>query len=187
MNPTQLIADTKAKLAQNVERFQESLKALRTGRANASMLQGVMVEAYGTAMPLNQVATVTAPEAQLLQITPFDPNNLEAITAAIHNNQTLGLNPADDGRVVRVPIPPLNEERRRELAKQVGTKQEDCMISLRAVRHEAIGAIEAAKKDKELGEDEAKRYITQLEEAMNEAKSKVEAAAKAKEAEIMTV
>jgi ribosome recycling factor len=187
MSPSQLVNDTKTKLTQSVERFQESLKALRTGRAQASMLQGVVVEVYGTSMPLNQVATITAPDAQLLQVTPFDPNNLEAIANAIRNNQTLGLNPADDGRVVRVPIPPLNEERRRELAKQVGSKQEDCMISLRAIRHEAISAIDDAKKDKEIGEDEAKRYKTQIETAVDEARSKVESSAKAKETEIMTV
>ncbi len=187
MNPSQLLADLKTKLNQNVERFQDTLKTLRTGRASASMLHGVVVEVYGTSMPLNQVATVTAPEAQLLQITPFDPNNLAAIATAIRNNPSLGLNPADDGRVVRIPIPPLNEERRRELAKQVGSKQEDCMIGLRTIRHEVINAIDEAKKDKEIGEDEAKRYIAQVEEAMSKARASVEASAKAKEAEIMTV
>ena len=187
MDTNQLVADVKTKLKQTVERFQDALKMLRTGRANASMLQGVVVEVYGTSLPLNQVATVTAPEAQLIQITPFDPSNLAAISAAIRNNSSLGLNPADDGRVVRVPIPPLNEERRRELAKQVGSKQEECMINLRAIRHDAIDALDSAKKDKQLGEDEAKRYIAQIEEAMSEARSKVEMTAKAKETEIMTV
>jgi ribosome recycling factor len=187
MNPSQAVADAKTKLTQCVDRFQNTLKTLRTGRANASMLQEVVVEVYGTSMPLNQVSTVTAPEAQLLQITPFDPNNLAAIATAIRNNPSLGLNPTDDGRVVRVPIPPLNEERRRELAKQVSAKQEDCMINLRAIRHEAIGAIDAAKKDKQIGEDDSKRLVSQIEEAMSKARSQVEATAKAKEAEIMTV
>ena len=187
MNPSQLVTDAKTKLTQCVDRFQNTLKTLRTGRANASMLQEVVVEVYGTAMPLNQVSTVTAPEAQLLQITPFDPNNLAAIATAIRNNPSLGLNPTDDGRVVRVPIPPLNEERRRELAKQVSAKQEDCMINLRAIRHEVIGTVDAAKKDKQIGEDESKRLVAQIEEAMSKARSQVEATAKAKEAEIMTV
>ena len=187
MNPSQLVTDAKTKLTQCVDRFQNTLKTLRTGRANASMLQEVVVEVYGTLMPLNQVSTVTAPEAQLLQITPFDPNNLAAIATAIRNNPSLGLNPTDDGRLVRVPIPPLNEERRRELAKQVSAKQEDCMINLRAIRHEVIGAIDAAKKDKQIGEDEAKRLVAQIEEAMSKARSQVEATARAKEAEIMTV
>jgi ribosome recycling factor len=187
MDPNQVVTDTQTKLTQAVARFAESLKSLRTGRASASMLDGVTVEAYGTPMPLNQVATVTAPEAQLIQITPFDPNNLEAIATAIRNNPTLGLNPADDGRVIRVPVPPLNEERRRELAKQVGQKQEEAMVGLRNIRHDAMDAIDKAKKDKDIGEDDAKRLSTQIEEAVNKAKNEMEAAAKAKEADIMSL
>lgn len=187
MSPQQIITNAQAKFSLAVERFKDSLKSLRTGRASASMLDGVTVEAYGTPLPLNQVATITAPEAQLIQITPFDPNNLEAIATAIRNNQSLGLNPSDDGRVVRVPIPPLTEDRRRELAKQVGQKQEDCMISLRSVRHDALDLVNEAKKDKDIGEDDAKRLTAQIEEAMNKSKLEVEATAKAKEAEIMTV
>lgn len=187
MSPDQVVSDAKTKFNQAVSRFNDSLKSLRTGRASASMLDGVMVEAYGAQMPLNQTATVSAPEAQLLQITPFDPNNLEAISAAIRNNPTLGLNPADDGRVVRVPIPPLNEERRRELAKQVGQKQEDCMISLRNIRHEALGTLDQAKKDKDIGEDDAKRHSAQVEEAINKARIEVETAAKTKETEILSM
>lgn len=187
MSPNQVLDQTKAKFSQSVSRFQDELKKLRTGRANAGMLDGVMVEAYGSPMPLNQVATVSAPEAQLLQITPFDPNNLQAISAAIRDNASLGLNPADDGRVVRVPIPPLNEERRREITKQVGGKLEECMIAMRNIRHEAIDTFDQAKKDKDISEDDAKRMTTQVEEAMNKAKTEAEAAAKAKEQEIMTV
>lgn len=187
MNPTQVVSETQTKLNQAIERFKDNLKTLRTGRASASMLDGIVVEAYGTAMPINQTATISAPEAQLLQITPFDPNNLAAIASAIRDNQTLGLNPTDDGRVIRVPIPALTEERRRDLAKQIGQKQEECMISLRNVRHEAIDTINKAKSDKEIGEDDAKRLTSQIEEAMGKAKTEVEAAAKAKESEILTI
>lgn len=187
MSPQQIITDAEAKFGQATQRFQEALKGLRTGRANPSMLDNVVVEAYGSTMPLKQAATITVPEAQLLQITPYDPNNLTAITTAIRNDQSLGLNPADDGRVVRVQIPPLNEERRRELAKQVGQKQEECMVALRSVRHEALNTINQAKKDKDIGEDDAKRLSNQLEEAMNKAKSEAEAVAKAKEQEILTI
>lgn len=187
MDADQVVSQAQGKFGQALERFKEGLKALRTGRANAAMLDGVMVEAYGTQMPLNQVGNVIAPEAQLLQITPFDPNNLPAISDAIRNNQSLGLNPADDGRVVRIPIPPLNEERRRELAKQIGQRQEDAMISLRNIRHEAMDAIDKAKKAKDIGEDEAKRLSDQVEDAMGRVRGEVEASAKAKEAEIMTV
>jgi len=183
MDP-QVINGYISRFDQAVERFKDGLKSLRTGRANAAMLDGVMVEAYGTQMPLVQTATISIPEPQLIQITPFDPNNLEAISAAIRNKPELGLNPADDGRVVRVPIPPLNEERRRELARQVGQKQEECMIALRNVRHEAMDTI---KKDKQIGEDETKRLSTQIEDAMNKARAEAETAAKAKEQEILTV
>ena len=186
MNPNQVISDTTTKLSAAVEHFKSSLNSLRTGRAAPSMLDGVMVEAYGVPMPLIQVATVTAPEAQLLQITPFDPSNLQAISTAIRNNQTLGLNPSDDGRVVRVPIPALNEERRRDLAKQIGQKQEESMVAMRAVRHSALDTINESKKNKEIGEDDSKRFTAQVEEVMNKSRLEVDAIAKAKETEIMT-
>lgn len=187
MNPQQVVEDAKKKFAGAVEHYHEQLKTLRTGRASASMLDGVMVEAYGTPMPLNQVANVIAPEAQLLQITPFDPSNLQAIASAIRDNPSLGLNPSDDGRVVRVPIPALTEERRREIVKQLGGKQEDAMIAVRNIRHEAMDAIDQAKKDKTVGEDDAKRLSTQVEDAMQKCRADIEAASKAKEAEIMKV
>jgi ribosome recycling factor len=187
MNPNQIVDDAKKKFQAAFEHFQAEAKKVRTGRASAAMLDGVMVTAYGTQMPLNQVANVTAPEAQLIQITPFDPNNIQAIASAIRDNPTLGLNPSDDGRVVRVPIPPLNEERRREYVKVLGGKVEDCMIALRGVRRDAMDAVDQAKKDKAIGEDDAKRLEKQVDEAMNKTKADVEAAAKAKETEIMTV
>lgn len=187
MNPTQIVEGTKKKFHNAFEHFEGEIKKVRTGRAHASMLDGVVVTAYGTQMPLNQVANVTAPEAQLIQITPFDANNIQAIASAIRDNPTLGLNPSDDGRVVRVPIPALTEERRREYVKVLGGKVEDCMIVLRGSRHDALTAINQAKKDKQISEDDAKRLEKQVDEAMNKTKGDVEAAAKAKEVEIMTV
>lgn len=175
------------KMNQTVERFAADLKSLRTGRATASMLEGVMVEAYGSQMPLVQVATIATPEPQLLQLSPFDPNNIQAIATAIRNNPTLGMNPTDDGRVIRIPVPPLTEERRREIVKQLGSKQEEAMVVLRNIRHDALDAVSKAKKDKLVGEDDAKRLEKQVDEAMNKARSDAEAAAKAKETEIMTV
>jgi len=187
MDPNQVVSQATDKFGASVERLRDNLKSLRTGRANASMLDGITVEVYGSEMPLNQVAGVSAPEAQLLQVSPYDANNIEAISAAIRNNQTLGLNPSDDGRLIRIPVPPLTEERRRELAKQVGQKQEECMIALRSNRHEALNTINQAKKDKDIGEDEAVRLQKQIDEAMNKAKSEVENIAKTKEQEIMTI
>lgn len=187
MNPSQIISDAKVKFDAAVTHYGEQLKTLRTGRASASMLDGVTVEAYGQPMPLNQVANVSAPEAQLLQITPFDPSTIQAIASAIRDNPSLGMNPSDDGRVVRVPIPALTEERRRDIVKQLGAKQEDAMIALRNIRREAMDAVDAAKKDKEIGEDDAKRFSGQVDDAMNAAKNGIEAASKAKETEILTI
>ncbi len=187
MTPNQVVEDARKKFDETVEHFRGELKKLRTGRAHPSILDGVMVEAYGAHVPLNQVSTVITADAQLLQITPFDPNTLRAIANAIRNNPALGLNPTDDGRVVRVPIPPLTEERRRDLTRVVAQKQEDCMVSLRSARHEALGALNQAQKDKIIGEDDAKRLEKQVEDAMVKARIDAETAAKVKGEEIMTV
>ena len=187
MDIQQLPKEIKKKLNACVDRLQDELKKLRTGRAHGGMLDGVMVEAYGQQMPLNQVATISVPDATLLQVSPFDPNNLEAISAAIRDNQALGLNPSDDGRIVRVPIPALTEERRRDITKQVGVKLEDAMIAMRNVRHEALKSVDEAKKNKEIGDDDAKRITDEIEKIMNDEKKRAEEQAKAKEKEIMTV
>ncbi len=187
MNPQQLISQTDTKLKSAVEHFEGELKKLRTGRAHPNMLEGVIVEAYGTPMPLNQLATITTPEAQLIQISPFDPSNLQAIANAIRDNHSLGMNPMDDGNVVRVPIPPLTEERRRQIVKQLSEKIEDCMIVQRGIRRDVITEFDSAKKDKDIGEDEHKRLVKQVDDLMTQYKNKVDIIAKAKETEIMTV
>ena len=187
MNPNQLVDQAKSKFDGALERFQDELKKVRTGRAHPSMLDGLTIEAYGQQMPLIQVGSVTAPEAQLLQITPFDPNNLQAISAAIRNNPSLGMNPMDDGRVVRVPIPPLTEDRRREYVKLLSGKVEDCMIAMRGIRHDTLKDFDQAKKEKDISEDEHKRLVKQVDDLMTEFKGKVDELSKAKEIEIMTV
>ena len=187
MNSNEIIAQVKTKLRSAVAHFSEELKKLRTGRAHAGMLDGVMVAAYGTSMPLNQAATITAPEAQLLQITPFDPATLQAIVSAIRDNQSLGLNPMDDGRVVRVQVPALTTERRQQITKLLGEKVEDCMISMRSIRHEALKDADKAKKDKDIGEDDYKRLEKQIDELMGKHKMEVEVLARAKETDIMRV
>lgn len=187
MSPENAVDQAKQKFQQAVAHLEEELKQIRTGRAHPSMLDSVTVEAYGTTMPLNQVASISAPEAQLLQITPFDPNNLGAISKAIRENQSLGLNPMDDGKVVRVPIPALTEERRKDYVKLVGAKLEDCMVSFRNARRDGMKQIDQAKKDKAIGEDEAKRFHEQIDKHMAEYKTQAEELARRKEAEIMTV
>lgn len=187
MSPNQLVEEAKNKLSGAVAHFNEELKKLRTGRAHPSMLDGIMVVAYGTPMPLNQVSTVTAPEAQLLQISPFDPSNIQAIAEAIRNDQSLGLNPADDGRVVRVPIPPLTTERRQQIVKQLNEKAEEAHIACRNIRHDTLADAKEAKSDKDISEDDFSRIEKQVDELMAKTKQDIEAAVKVKEQEIMTV
>jgi len=187
VTPNQIIDQTKSKFTQAVGHLQDELKKIRTGRAHPSMLDGITVEAYGTPMPLVQVATVSVPESQLLQITPFDPGNLQAIASAIRDNPALGLNPSDDGRVVRVRIPPVTEERRKEYVKVLGGKVEDTLISMRSARHDALKDAEEAKKKRELTEDDYNSVKKQLDELMAKEKAQIEALAKAKESEILTV
>lgn len=170
-----------------LQHFSEELKKVRTGRANSGMLDDVVVEAYGVRMPLKQVASIIAPEAQLLQITPFDPNNIQAVSAAIRNNPALGLNPSDDGHVVRIPIPPLNEERRREIARSLGEKVELTMIVMRGIRHDILKQGELLIKEKKISEDNYKRLQKLVDDMMNQYKLKVEAMAKTKENEILSM
>lgn len=175
------------KMSSALEHFAEELKKIRTGRAHPGMLDGIKVEAYGSEMPLNQVANVTAPEAQLLQITPFDPSNLQKIAAAIRNDQSLGFNPSDDGRVVRVPVPALTEDRRRALAKQAGEKAEDAKIALRNIRQDALKDAKAKKEAKTLSEEDMKLVEKEIERLMGENQAKIDESTKAKEKEIMTL
>lgn len=169
------------------EHFQAELAKVRTGRAHPGMLDGIKVEAYGAEMPLNQVANVTAPEAQLLQITPFDPSNIQQIATAIRNDQSLGLNPSDDGRVVRVPVPPLTEERRRQLVKQAAEKLEEARIALRNVRQDGLKEAKRKKEGKELSEDDVKLVEKEIDRLMSESQAKLEEIFKAKEKDILTL
>lgn len=177
----------KVKMQSAVDHLAEELKKVRTGRAHPSIIEGVTVEVYGQTMSLNQVANITAPEPQLLQVTPFDPTNLQAISTAIRNDQAMGLNPSDDGRVVRVPMPPLTEELRRQIVKSLGDTVEEAKISLRNIRHDALKEAKRAKDAKEMSDDDVKRFDTQITEAINDFNSKVDSTQKAKEQEIMTV
>ena len=181
--------DTKpyeAKMDQALEHFENELAKVRTGRAHPDMLSSVMVEAYGSLMPLNQVAGVTAPEPMSLQISPFDVANVKAISDAIRNSD-LGFNPSDDGRIVRVPVPPLTEERRRELVKQLGEKVEDCRIALRTVRQDALKEAKRMKDAKELSEDDVKRIEKGLDDDMRNYQAKIDETYSSKETALMTV
>lgn len=167
-----------------IERFKDEMKKVRTGRAHPDMLSGIKVEVYGQFMPLNQVANITASDATLLVITPFDPSTIQAIASAIRADQALGLNPADDGRVVRVPIPALTEERRREIVKTASTKVEEAKVALRNVREDARKAIKNAT---ELSEDIKKRAEKEIDDLTKEFSDKVDAEFKTKSDEIMKI
>ena len=165
-----------------IERFKNEMKKVRTGRAHPDMLAGIKVEVYGQMMPLNQVSNITASDATLLVITPFDPTNIQSIVAAIRNDQSLGLNPADDGRVIRVPISALTEERRKEIVKTASTKVEEAKVALRNVREDARKAIKNAA---DLSEDVKKRAEKDIDELTKEFTDKIDSEFKTKSDEIM--
>ena len=171
------------KMAEVLDRFNGEMKKVRTGRAHPDMLAGVKVEAYGQWMPLNQVANVTIGDATMLVITPFDPSNIANIESAIRADSTLGLNPSDDGRIVRVPIPPLTEERRKEIVKTTSTKVEEAKVSIRNVREDARKDI----KGLELPEDARKRAEKEIDDLTKEYTDKIDEDFRTKEAEIMKI
>lgn len=174
--------EDRKKMESVVERFDSEMKKVRTGRAHPDMLAGIKVEAYGQFMPLNQVANVTASDATLLVVTPFDPTNIKSISEAIRNDQSLGLNPADDGRIIRVPIPSLTEERRKEIVKNASAKVEEAKVAIRNVREDARKAVKIAA---EMGEDVKKRAEKEIDELTKEFNDKIDAAFKSKSEEIM--
>ena len=176
------VAEDRKKMDEVIQRFKDEMKKVRTGRAHPDMLSGIKVEAYGQFMPLNQVANVTAADATLLVITPFDPSTIQAIASAIRADQSLGLNPADDGRVVRVPIPALTEERRKEIVKTASAKVENAKVALRNIREDARKAVKIAT---ELSEDVKKRAEKEIDELTKEFNDKVDTEFRAKSEEIM--
>lgn len=185
-----IMFDTKQyddRFAAAVAHFEDELKKVRTGRAHPSMLDGLTVEAYGQAMPLNQVANVVAAEAQMLTITPFDPSTLQSVVAAIRADQSLGLNPSDDGRIVRVPIPALTEERRKQIVKQTSEKVEEARIALRNVRQDALKEAKRLKDAKELSEDDLKRVEKSIDDTVASFNTKIDTIFKNKEKEILTL
>ena len=166
-----------------IERFKGEMAKVRTGRAHPDMLGGIKVEAYGQFMPLNQVANVTIADATMLLITPYDPSTIANISSAIRADQTLGLNPSDDGRVVRVPVPPLTEERRLEIVKTASGKVEEFKVGIRNVREDARKEIKGA----ELSEDVKKRAEKEIDDMTKEFSDKIDALFKEKESEIMKI
>ena len=178
-------ADIERRMAGAVESLKGDLAGLRTGRANVNLLDPVMVEVYGSMMPLNQVATVSAPEPRMLSVQVWDRANVTAVEKGIaHAN--LGLNPMIDGQTLRLPIPDLTEERRKELAKLAGQYAEKAKIAIRNVRRDGMEMLKEDEKKKDISEDEHKRLGDEVQKTTDRFIAEVDAAAEHKEKEILT-
>jgi ribosome recycling factor len=173
----------KAKMTATVERFKEEMKKVRTGRAHPDMLANIKAEVYGQYTPLNQIANISVSGATMLLITPYDMSNIDKISSAIRADQALGLNPSDDGRVISVPIPPLTEERRKEIVNTASGKVEEAKISLRQARDDARKEI----KNLELPDDAKKRAEKAIDDMIKDFNSQIDTLFSEKETEIMKI
>jgi len=183
-----ILAESKKRMKSSIETLKKDMATVRIGRANAGILDSLHVDYYGSMMPLNQIAGVSVPEASMLVITPFDKKAIKAIETAILKSE-LGLNPANDGNVIRLPIPPLNEERRRDLTRVVSRMGEEIKTAVRNVRRDANEDVKRLEKDKTtpLSEDAAKKALELIQKATDETIREIEETVKHKEAEIMHV
>jgi ribosome recycling factor len=179
-------AQVRTRMEKAVEDFRKELAAIRTGRASVHMLDSVQVDYYGNAMPLNQIAQVHAPEAQLITVQPFDPSSLGTIEKAIRSAD-LGLNPMNDGKLIRVPVPPLTEERRRDLVKHLHKVLEDHRTAIRNIRRDGNDLIKKTLKDKKITEDDERRSHDEIQKLTDDEIKKMEEMGKAKEKEILEI
>src|SRR5467141_3745745 len=186
MTTKEAIAAGKTRMEKAVEDFRKELGTLRTGRANASILDAIRVDYHGTPMPVNQLGTVTVPEATLLVISPWDPSVVPLIDKAIRTSD-LGLNPTNDGKVVRIPVPSPTEERRKELVKHMHKVLENHRTAVRNIRRDIKEAIDKLEKDKKISQDEQKRSLDELEKLTHSETKKIEDLAAAKEKEVMEI
>ena len=174
------------KMGKTIEVFTKELSSLRTGRANAAMLDLVKVDVYGQLMPINQVGSITTPEPRMINIQVWDQNNVSLIDAAIKKSE-LGLNPQIDGQLIRLPIPELNEERRTELKKMIKSMGEKCKVSIRNIRREANEELKKLLKSKDIGEDDEKTFEKNVQTITDKHISIVDDKVASKEKEIMTI
>ncbi|HFQ88843.1 MAG TPA: ribosome recycling factor [Desulfobulbus sp.] len=181
-----VIEQLKEKMESSVEAFKRELVRIRTGRASLSLLDGIKVDAYGSMLPLDQVGTLTIPESSMIAVKPWDPQMLPAIEKAILASD-LGLTPANDGNVIRLSIPPLTEERRRELVKQVKKLAEEHKVAIRNIRREANDTLKKQKKNKEIAEDDMYRLQEEAQKETDRFVKKIDEIAATKEKEVMEV
>ncbi|MGC1450907.1 MAG: ribosome recycling factor [Candidatus Sulfotelmatobacter sp.] len=176
----------KTRMDKAVEDFRKAMAGVRTGRASVHMLDGVSVDYYGSQMPLNQVAQVHAPEPQLITVQPFDPSQLGAIEKAIRSGD-MGLNPMNDGKLIRVPVPPLTQERRQDMVKHLHRVLEEHRTAVRNIRRDGNDAIKKALKDKKITEDEEKRSLDEIQKLTDGEIKKMEDMSKGKEKEVLEI
>jgi len=176
----------KTRMDKAVEDFRREMSATRTGRASVHMLDTVSVDYYGSQMPLNQIAQVHAPEPQLITVQPFDPSSLAGIEKAIRSAD-LGLNPMNDGKIIRVPVPALTEERRKEMVKHLHRILEEHRTAIRNVRRDGNDAIKKAMKDKKIAEDDEKRALDEIQKLTDDEIKKMEDMSKGKEKEVLEI
>ncbi len=176
----------KTRMDKAVEDFRREMSATRTGRASVHMLDTVSVDYYGSQMPLNQIAQVHAPEPQLITVQPFDPSSLAGIEKAIRSAD-LGLNPMNDGKIIRVPVPALTEERRKEMVKPLHRILEEHRTAIRNVRRDGNDAIKKAMKDKKIAEDDEKRALDEIQKLTDDEIKKMEDMSKGKEKEVLEI
>jgi ribosome recycling factor len=181
-----IMREGESKMSKSVDHFASELATIRTGRANPALIDKVMVPYYGTPTPLNQLAQISAPEPRLLVVQVYDKSQIGAVEKALRTSEQ-GLNPANDGQVIRVPIPPLTEERRREYVKLVRQKAEDARVAIRNVRRDELHRIEHMQKQGDVAEDESKRASVRLQKITESQIEKVDALANRKEHEVMEV
>ena len=186
MSEKDVIKETRPRMESAIDDFRRRLASIRTGRAAVSLLDNVVVDYYGTPTPLNQMASVHAPEPQMLTVQPWDQTQIGAVEKAIRAAD-LGLNPSNDGKLVRVPIPPLTEERRRQLAKQIHDLAEDHRTAVRLVRRDANDRLKKMLKDKVISEDAERDALTEIQKLTDGYISKIDELSKSKEHEIMSV
>ena len=186
MSASTVTNETKPKMEAVIEDFKRKLSNVRTGRATVGLLDTVMVDYYGTPTPLNQMASVAVPEPQLLTVQPWDMSQVNAVEKAIIS-ANLGMNPSNDGKIIRLPIPPLNEERRKQLAKQVHEIAEEHRIAIRNIRHSSNDALKKMLKDKLVSEDDERSGLDEVQKLTNTYVAKIDELAKHKEQDIMSV
>lgn len=185
-NSKDALAQAKSRMEKAVEDFRKDLATVRTGRANVTLLDGVRVDYHGTPMPINQLGTMNVPDASMIVISPWDPGAVAPIEKAIRTSD-LGLNPSNDGKVVRVPIPPLTEDRRKDLVKHIHKVLENHRTAVRNIRRDLKEAIEKLEKEKKISEDDRKRSLDELEKVTHSETKKIEDLSAAKEKEVLEI